>query len=153
MQWVSVKHEIIFYNKIYYAIGIAGQNLSLEFKMALLCGLLRNIQYQIWNLIEAIHDVYTGGAPLSSSVAKKMLGFFAHQNVILVSPGTNDYQLSDRERELLQMIVKGDNYKTIAEKAFISYETVRTHVKHIYKKLHVTSRNEAMMKAIQHGLT
>ena len=104
-------------------------------------------------LIEAIHDVYTGGAPLSSSVAKKMLGFFAHQNVILVSPGTNDYQLSDRERELLQMIVKGDNYKTIAEKAFISYETVRTHVKHIYKKLHVTSRNEAMMKAIQHGLT
>ena len=82
-----------------------------------------------------------------------MLGFFAHQNVILVSPGTNDYQLSDRERELLQMIVKGDNYKTIAEKAFISYETVRTHVKHIYKKLHVTSRNEAMMKAIQHGLT
>jgi len=51
------------------------------------------------------------------------------------------------------MIIKGDNYKTIGEKAFISYETVRTHVKNIYKKLHVTSRSEAVMKAIQHGFS
>lgn len=104
-------------------------------------------------LIEAIYDVYNGGAPLSPAVAKKMLSFFSNQNVILVSPTAADYQLSDREKELLQMIVRGDNYKTIAEKAFISYETVRTHVKHIYKKLHVTSRSEAVMKAIQHGLS
>ena len=104
-------------------------------------------------MIEAVFDVYNGGAPLSPLVAKKMLGFFSNQNVILVSPGNTDYQLSDREKELLQMIVRGDNYKSIAEKAFISYETVRTHVKHIYKKLHVTSRNEAVMKAIQHGLS
>ncbi len=104
-------------------------------------------------LIDAIHDVYTGGAPLSPMVAKKMLGFFSNQNVILVSPTAADYQLSEREKELLQMIVTGDNYKTIAEKAFISYETVRTHVKHIYKKLHVTSRSEAVMKAIQNGFS
>ena len=104
-------------------------------------------------LVEAIFDAYNGGAPLSPVVAKKMLGFFSNQNVILVAPGNTDYQLSEREKELLQMIVKGDNYKSIAEKAFISYETVRTHVKHIYKKLHVTSRSEAVMKAIQHGLT
>ena len=102
-------------------------------------------------LIEGIYDVYNGGAPLSPMVAKKMLGFFSNQNVILVSPGNTNYLLSDREKELLQMIVKGDNYKIIAEKAFISYETVRTHVKHIYKKLHVTSRSEAVMKAIQNG--
>ena len=86
-------------------------------------------------------------------VAKKMLGFFSNKNVILVSPQSADYQLSDREKELLQMIIKGDNYKTIGEKAFISYETVRTHVKNIYKKLHVTSRSEAVMKAIQHGFS
>ena len=104
-------------------------------------------------LIEAIFDAYNGGAPLSPIVAKKMLGFFSNQNVILISPGNTDYLLSERENELLQMIVKGDNYKTIAEKAFISYETVRTHVKHIYKKLHVTSRSEAVMKAIQHGIS
>ena len=49
-------------------------------------------------------------------------------------------------------MVEGNNYKTIAEKAFISYETVRTHVKKIYKKLHVASRSEAIMKAYQQGL-
>ena len=104
-------------------------------------------------LIDAIFDVYNGGAPLSPMVAKKMLGFFSNKNVILVSPQSADYQLSDREKELLQMIIKGDNYKTIAEKAFISYETVRTHVKNIYKKLHVTSRSEAVMKAVQNGFS
>ena len=50
------------------------------------------------------------------------------------------------------MMSRGSNYKAIAEKAFISYETVHTHVKNIYKKLHVTSRSEAVMKAIQKGL-
>ena len=104
-------------------------------------------------LIDAIFDVYNGGAPLSPMVAKKMLGFFSNKNVILVSPQNSDYQLSDREKELLQMIIKGDNYKTIAEKAYISYETVRTHVKNIYKKLHVTSRSEAVMKAVQNGFS
>lgn len=103
-------------------------------------------------LIEALFDVYNGGAPLSPMVAKKMLGFFSNKNVILVSPQSADFQLSVREKELLQLIVNGDNYKTIGEKAFISYETVRTHVKNIYKKLHVTSRSEAVLKAIQHGL-
>ncbi len=49
-------------------------------------------------------------------------------------------------------MIEGHDYKKIAEKAFISYETVRTHVKHIYKKLHVASRSEAVMKAIQQGL-
>lgn len=103
--------------------------------------------------LEAIKEVYDGGAPMSSTVAKKMLGFFSNRNVILVTPSSTDYQLSDREKELLKLMVEGHDYKTIAEKAFISYETVRTHVKHIYKKLHVASRSEAVMKAVQHGLT
>lgn len=102
--------------------------------------------------LEAISDVYHGGAPISGGIAKKILGFFAHKNVILVSPGTRDYQLSEREKEILQLMVKGDSYPIIAEKIFISYETVRTHVKHIYKKLHVASRSEAITKAIQQGL-
>jgi DNA-binding NarL/FixJ family response regulator len=103
--------------------------------------------------IEAINEVYNGGAPMSATVAKKMLGFFSNKNVVLVSPGSNDYKLSDREKELLRLMIEGHDYKTIAEKAFISYETVRTHVKNIYKKLHVASRSEAVMKAIQQGLS
>jgi DNA-binding NarL/FixJ family response regulator len=102
--------------------------------------------------IEAIHEVFNGGAPMSPSIAKKVLQFFSHKNVILVIPELNDYQLSEREKEILLLMVEGHTTKTIAEKAFISYETVRTHVKRIYKKLHVASRSEAVMKARQQGL-
>jgi DNA-binding CsgD family transcriptional regulator len=66
--------------------------------------------------------------------------------------GTEDYHLSDREKEILNMMTEGHNFRTIASKAFISYETVRTHVKKIYKKLHVASRNEAILKASQQRL-
>jgi DNA-binding NarL/FixJ family response regulator len=103
--------------------------------------------------LEAINEVYNGGAPISASVAKKVLGFFANKNVVLTAPGSTDFQLSDREKEILRLMVDGHNYKTIADRSFISYETVRTHVKHIYKKLHVASRSEAVMKAIQQGLS
>ncbi|MEO6251688.1 MAG: response regulator transcription factor [Ferruginibacter sp.] len=102
--------------------------------------------------LDAINEVYNGGAPISASVAKKVLGFFANKNVVLTSPSSIDYQLSEREKEILRLMVDGRQYKDIAEQAFISYETVRTHVKHIYKKLHVASRSEAVMKAIQQGL-
>ena len=102
--------------------------------------------------LEAINEVYSGGAPISPAVAKKMLGFFANKNVVLVAPGNTDYLLSEREKEILHLMVEGNNYKSIADKSFISYETVRTHVKHIYKKLHVASRSEAIQKAIQQGL-
>lgn len=103
--------------------------------------------------LEAVTDVYNGGSPISSGVAKKILGFFSNKNVILVSPEADNYNLSDREKEILLLMVKGENFKNIAEKIFISYETVRTHVKHIYKKLHVASRSEAITKAIQKGIT
>ena len=103
--------------------------------------------------IEAINDVCSGGAPLSSAVAKQVLGFFANRNVILVSPHNENFHLSVREKEILRLMVEAFDYKAIAEKTFISYETVRTHVKNIYKKLHVTSRSEAVMKAIQQGLS
>ncbi|HET9823884.1 MAG TPA: response regulator transcription factor [Chitinophagaceae bacterium] len=102
--------------------------------------------------LEAVRDVYHGGAPISGGVAKKILGFFANKNVILVSPQAEDYNLSEREREILQLMVKGENYRSIGQHIFISYETVRTHVKHIYKKLHVASRSEAVTKAIQKGI-
>jgi len=103
--------------------------------------------------LEAINEVYNGGAPVSASVAKKLLGFFSNKNVVLVAPSDTDYQLSEREKELLRLMVDGHDYKAIAAKSFISYETVRTHVKHIYKKLHVASRSEAVMKAVQQGLS
>jgi len=102
--------------------------------------------------LEAINEVYNGGSPMNAVVAKKVLGFFSNKNIILISPDNNNYELSAREKEILHMMVEGVNYKAIADKAFISYETVRTHVKHIYKKLHVVCRSEAVMKAMQQNL-
>lgn len=102
--------------------------------------------------LEAINEIYNGGAPMSPIVAKKVLGFFSNKNIVLITPEANDYKLSNREMEILQLMANGENYKTIASKAFISYETVRTHVKNIYKKLHVTCRSEAVLKAIQQGI-
>jgi DNA-binding NarL/FixJ family response regulator len=102
--------------------------------------------------LEAINEVYNGGSPMNPMVAKKVLGFFSGKNVIRITPEETDYQLSQREKEILQLMMGGDNYKTIAGKAFISYETVRTHVKNIYKKLHVACRSEAVFKAMQQGI-
>ena len=102
--------------------------------------------------LNAISEVYNGGAPMNPTVARKLLSFFTNKNVILVQPSGEDYRLTKREKELLQLMVEGHDYKIIAEKSFISYDTVRTHVQHIYQKLHVASRSEAIMKAIQQDL-
>jgi len=102
--------------------------------------------------LDAVLEAYNGGAPMSPAIAKKILVFFQQKNVILVAPQNDDYRLSEREKEILALMLHGLNYKAIAEKIFISYETVRTHVKKIYKKLHVASRSEAILKATQQGI-
>jgi len=102
--------------------------------------------------LEAITEVHNGGSFMNASVARKTLNFFTNKNIILVSPETVDYQLSEREKQILSELVEGSPLKAVAEKLFISHETVRTHVKHIYKKLHVANRTEAVMKARQQGI-
>ncbi len=102
--------------------------------------------------LEAITEVYNGGAPMSPAIAKKVMQFFQSKNIILVSPENTDFRLSEREKNILKLMEQGFNCKIIAEQSFISYETVRTHVKHIYKKLHVASKAEAILKAKQQGL-
>lgn len=102
--------------------------------------------------LEALLEVYNGGAPMSPTIAKKVLLFFTRKNVILVAPDETVQALSERESEILSLMLQGHNYKAIASQIFISYETVRSHVKHIYKKLHVASRAEAVLKATQQGL-
>jgi len=102
--------------------------------------------------LDAITEAYNGGAPINTSIAKKILGFFGNKNVILVSPQNESYHLSSREQEILKHIVGGRALKDIAAELFISYDTIRTHTKHIYKKLQVASRSEATLKAMQQGL-
>ena len=102
-------------------------------------------------LVESINEVYSGGAPMSPYIASRVLKIFQQ----FAPPDDSDGErssLSDREKEILSLMVDGNNLQTISTKLFISYETVRTHVKRIYKKLHVASISEAVAKAIRQRL-
>ena len=92
--------------------------------------------------MEAIEEVYHGGSPISSQIARKVIEAFA------VREKTNDYfqDLSRREQEVLEQLAKGYRYQEIADKLFVSIETVRTHIRNIYEKLQVNTRVEALKK-------
>lgn len=96
--------------------------------------------------IRAIEEVYAGGSHLSPAIAAKVMRMFQNQ---FVKQQPDYVDLSVREREILACLTKGMSYKLIADKCFISYNTVCTHVRHIYEKLHVNSAPEAILKAIE----
>lgn len=96
-------------------------------------------------LLGAIRELYQGGAPMSSQIARKVVAAF--QGKPAASSETEALDgLSNREKEILEQLSKGLMYKEIAAELFISPETVRKHVYHIYEKLHVTNRIEAVNK-------
>ncbi len=94
----------------------------------------------------AIKELYLGGAPMSSTIARKVLSFFNQFKMKNLKTDT-DEELSKREEEILSYLTRGYRYREIANALFISYDTVRTHIKHIYRKLHVRSRSEAIIKS------
>lgn len=99
-------------------------------------------------LLEAIRELQEGGAPMSSQIARKVVGAFMHNKPLEkggAEPSTLSV-LSNREKEILELLAKGMLYKEIAASLFISQETVRKHVYHIYEKLHVNNRVEAINK-------
>ncbi len=96
-------------------------------------------QAPISELLEAIRDVHAGGSPMSAGIARKVVGTF-HQ------PTTLPSTLTQREQEVLELIAEGLTVKEIAERANVSNNTVRTHIRHIYEKLQVRSRVEAVNK-------
>jgi DNA-binding NarL/FixJ family response regulator len=102
-------------------------------------------------LLEAINELYHGGAPMSSQIARKVVSAFQKRNGAMAEPLSDLQQetkhlkvLSNRENEILLLLAKGLLYKEIASLVFISQETVRKHVYHIYEKLHVNNRVEAV---------
>jgi len=98
-------------------------------------------------IIEAIHLALSGGAPMSAFIARKVLRLFRHH----VRPRA-DYGLTDREREILHLLVEDHTQKEISEKLFISPHTVDTHLRNIYAKLQVHSRSGAIVKALRERL-
>jgi DNA-binding NarL/FixJ family response regulator len=97
-------------------------------------------------LLEYINEAASGGAPMTSSIATQVLRMFSE---IQTPPQGEDYNLSDREKQVLQLLVNGYSYKMIASEMFIAIDTVRSHIKKIYEKLHVNSKSEAVAKAFK----
>jgi len=98
-------------------------------------------------MLEAIRELYEGGAPMSSQIARKVVAAFQSKGSSSAGqPVEKLEQLSTREKEILVQLSKGLMYKEIAAELHISAETVRKHVYHVYEKLHVTNRIEAVNK-------
>jgi DNA-binding NarL/FixJ family response regulator len=100
-------------------------------------------------ILQCLIETYNGGAPISPSVATKVLK-------MVQSPAdkikNHSFNLSEREKEVLQYLVRGMSYKLIADHCFLSIDTVRSHIKNIYEKLHVHSKSEAVAKALQKNI-
>jgi DNA-binding NarL/FixJ family response regulator len=99
-------------------------------------------------LIDAIKELQYGGSPMSPSIARKVLSKLQQIPQHVVPEKAPDYQLTPREKEVLTCLVNGLSYKMIGAELNIGYETVRSHVKKIYEKLHVASLTEVVAKAI-----
>lgn len=98
-------------------------------------------------LLDSVKEVNLGGAPMSPGIARMVI-----HKLQQLPEKVNDYQLTPREKEVLQSLSQGNSYKLIASQYTISIDTVRTHIKHIYEKLHVRSQTEAVSKAINEKL-
>jgi DNA-binding NarL/FixJ family response regulator len=98
-------------------------------------------------MLEAIRELNEGGSPMSSQIARKVVAAFRNRPAVEETTQSKDIStLSNREKEILEWLAKGMLYKEIAAELFISPETVRKHVYHIYEKLHVNNRIEAVNK-------
>jgi DNA-binding NarL/FixJ family response regulator len=99
------------------------------------------------SIANSISEVMNGGAPMNSHIAKKVLNMFRDQNI-----KSEGYDLSDREKEILALLVDGLSKKQIADNIFLSHHTVDSHIRNIYAKLEVHSRSSAISKAIKEKL-
>lgn len=98
-------------------------------------------------LVNALQEVMNGGAPMSPFIAQKVFQHFRQ-----AKPDSDQFNLTPREKEVLELLVKGNSYKMIAGKSHVSIDTVKKHLQNIYHKLHVNCGTEAVAKALQHKI-
>jgi len=99
-------------------------------------------------LLESLREAVTGGAPMSPEVANRVITLFRE----IRPPDRSDYELTPHETRLLKLLVEGHNYTTAAAELGVSYNTIKFHMRHIYEKLQVHSKSEAVSKALQNRL-
>lgn len=94
-------------------------------------------------IIEGIRELYDGGAPMTTNIARRVVNYFMHGQR---TQSPFDHLLTSREKEILELLSGGKFYKEIAAELHISIETVKSHCHNIYEKLHVSTRTEALNK-------
>ncbi|HSE41943.1 MAG TPA: response regulator transcription factor [Acidobacteriota bacterium] len=99
-------------------------------------------------LLESLRDAASGGAPMSPEVARRVITLFREMR----PPDQADYNLTPHETRLLKLLAEGHNYKTAGAELNVSVNTISFHLKHIYEKLQVHSKSEAVAKAFRDGL-
>ena len=99
-------------------------------------------------LMESIREAMNGGGPVSPEVASRVIKFFREFH----NPEREDYELTPHETRVLKLLTEGYNYQTAAEKLGVSYNTIKFHVSHIFDKLQVHSKSEAVVKAMRDRL-
>ncbi|MBL7712634.1 MAG: response regulator transcription factor, partial [Chitinophagaceae bacterium] len=97
-------------------------------------------------ILSALQDVASGGSPLTPSIASKILKHFPKRSILVTH---QDEDLSEKEKEVLELMVKGFSYKMIAAELDKSVETIRSQIKSIYRKLNVSSNAEAIIKTLK----
>lgn len=98
-------------------------------------------------LIQSLFELMEGGAPMSPFVAQKVFQHFRK-----TSRAKEEFNLTEREKKILELLVKGNSYKMIADKSSVTIDTVKKHLQNIYHKLHVNCGTEAVAKALQHKI-
>ncbi len=99
-------------------------------------------------LVEAIREVHAGGAPMSPNIARRVVAMFQR----IAPPRNSPVDLTPRELQVLRLLADGHSYKTAADALDVSLDTLRSHIRNIYDKLHVHSKSEAVLKAFKTGL-
>jgi len=99
-------------------------------------------------MIDAVEQAFGGGTPMSPHIARRVLELFKKN----IPPPRADYELTARELQVLELLVQGEDYKTIAERLFVSLFTVRAHIRNIYDKLHVHTKSQAVAKALKENV-
>ena len=100
-------------------------------------------------LVEALKEAVEGGSPMSPEVARRVINLFRE----IKPPKEATYELTPHEVRLLRMLVEGHSYKTAANELHVSVNTIKFHLRHIYEKLQVHTKSEAVAKALRHVLT
>ena len=100
-------------------------------------------------LVDALKEAVEGGSPMSPEVARRVINLFRE----IKPPKEATYELTPHEVRLLRMLVEGHSYKTAANELHVSVNTIKFHLRHIYDKLQVHTKSEAVAKALRHGLT